>query len=106
MGHDRRHFPVALQGGQHVLHEHQVSLLSLFRHKYMKTAGELDLFLNVVLTERRICQDTIIALQFVVVLFVLGLRIVSSWRISAWPMPWRSMFILQIDQVVPIFSCP
>ena len=35
-----------------------------------------------------------------------GRRMVSSWRMSAWAMPCRSMFILQMDQVVPMLSCP
>ena len=72
----------------------------------VEAAGKFDFFLDVVLAEGRIGEHPVVAAQFVVVVLVLRLLMVSSCRMSAWAMPCSSMFILQIDQVVPIFSWP
>jgi len=70
--HDGGHFPVGLQHGQHMLDEHEIGLLALLRHPDGKAARVLDVLLDVVLTEGRIGEDAVVALQFVVLVLVLG----------------------------------
>ena len=69
--HDGRHLPVGLQHGEHVLHEHQVGFLALLRHPHREAARILDLLLDVVLAERRIGEDAVVALQLVALVLVL-----------------------------------
>ena len=73
---------------------------------FFGTAAVISGFgLSVVLAEGRIGEDAVEAAQLVVFVLVLRVGQVSALRISACEMPCSSMFILQMDQVVPIFSC-
>ena len=82
--HDGGHAAMALEHGQHVLHEHQVSLFALFRHPDVKPARVgngffflgaaavvLGFGLGVVLTEGRIGEHAVESAQLVVLVFVL-----------------------------------
>ncbi len=57
--HDHRHFAVALERGDHVLHEHQVGLLAALGHEGVEAFGELHPVARVVLRERRIGDHSV-----------------------------------------------
>ena len=75
--HDGSQAPIGLEHSQHMLHKHQVGLLALLGHPYRETAGKLDVFLDVVLTERRVGQHTVEAPE----LAVLGLVLRFAQRV-------------------------
>ncbi len=64
MGHDGGHFPVGLQHGDHVLHEHEIGLLPFLRQPDGEAAGILDVLLDVVLGEGRVGEDAVEAAKF------------------------------------------
>ena len=64
---------VGLEGGQHVLHEHQVGLLALLGQPHREAARELDLLLDVILAEGRVGQHAVEAPELAVLFQVLGL---------------------------------
>jgi hypothetical protein len=69
--HYRRHAAVVLEHRQHVLDKHQVGLFAFLRHHHWKAAGEFQVFLDVVLAERRIGDDAVEAFQLVALIQVL-----------------------------------
>ena len=71
MGHDGGHAAIVLEHRQHVLDKHQVGLFALLRHHHRETAGEFQVFFDVVLAERRIGDDAVEAFEFVALIQVL-----------------------------------
>lgn len=59
MRHDHSQLPIALERGNHVLHEHQVGLLAALRHEVREPLLELHLLEVVVLRERRIGDHSV-----------------------------------------------
>ena len=93
MRHDGSHAAIALEHGQHVLHEHQISLFAFLGHPDVEaarvgdgllllgTAAVISGFgLSVVLAEGRIGEDAVEAAQLVV--FVLVLRVGQSVSVA------------------------
>jgi hypothetical protein len=65
MGHHCHHAAVVPEHGHHVLNEHQIGLLALFRHHHREPDGKLEIPLDVVLAEGRIGQHPVEAFEFV-----------------------------------------
>ena len=105
VGHDRRHVPVWLQAGQHVLDEHEVGLLACFRAPFAEAGRELQRGAAVVLRERRIGEDAV-ELADLPASRICGSSSVSAFSMVKRVMLWRIMFMMQMDQTVPFESWP
>ena len=104
--HDRRHPAVGLEAGEHVLHEHEVRLLAGLRAPLAEATGELH--------ARRGCSSARTAGSRApgrtcgsgLLSRMSGSSSVSPFSIVDRVMLWRIMFMMQIDQTVPLESWP
>ncbi len=71
--HDHGHAAIALERGDHVLHEHQVGLLAALGHEGVEPLGELHPVASVVLREGRIGDHPVEAADFALLVEMLRL---------------------------------